>query len=182
MRNLKTGKNENLPGDLDGVLTAAEKLAHERFGHATFSSRCHMCIRVRGISRHPDVRSRKLPNLAYVSVRNSLRGSEVKILVGVGPRGERHLLEQPTGKGQQTRCGNTPVLAIMKHVCASLYVGAAGRLVPTGVQQWYRGQRTVVPNRACEHFVNDVTTLVKMKQLEIFVNHPVTRWAVRHGE
>ena len=56
----------------------------------------------------------------------------MKILVGVGPRGERHLLEQPTGKGQQTRCGNTPVLAIMK---ACLRVVVRGRSWKVGADR-----------------------------------------------
>ena len=45
MRNLKTGKQENLHCNLDKVMTAQEKLAHERSGHASVGSRCETCIK-----------------------------------------------------------------------------------------------------------------------------------------
>ena len=47
LRNSETGQHENTHGH---AMTANQKLTHERSGHATFDSRCEVCVRVRGTS------------------------------------------------------------------------------------------------------------------------------------
>ena len=51
LRNPKTGKPEDKQGSVEGTMTLAEKVAHERSGHATYISRSEMCIEVGGPSR-----------------------------------------------------------------------------------------------------------------------------------
>ena len=53
LRSPKTGKPEDKQGSVEGTMTPAEKVAHERSGHATYVSRCEMCIEVGGTSRQP---------------------------------------------------------------------------------------------------------------------------------
>ena len=119
-RNLKTGQHENKQENLEGELTADERIAHERTGHATCDPRCGTCDKVRGVSTHPRKAVAEAAYFDYAVVKNSQQGAEVKILVGAGPRGETFAravhrkgakledLEQFL-KVLQTRYGKTPV-------------------------------------------------------------------------
>ena len=40
LRNLKTGKHENTRENVEGEMTADERITHERAGHATYDPRC----------------------------------------------------------------------------------------------------------------------------------------------
>ena len=71
-------------------MTAEEKLNHERTGHATFDKRCEACVQVRGVSRHVKRACDETVYLDYAVIKNSKQGSEVKVLVGAGPRGEMY--------------------------------------------------------------------------------------------
>ena len=46
-RNLKTGPHENKQENLEGELTADERIAHERTFHATYDPGCETCVKVR---------------------------------------------------------------------------------------------------------------------------------------
>ena len=74
LRRRKTGKPEDKQGIVDGTMTPAEKVAHERSGHATYVSRCEMCIEVGGTSRH---RRRKVAEAAHIDNATVMRSQHV---------------------------------------------------------------------------------------------------------
>ena len=95
-------------------------MVSRRTGHATNDPRCETCVKVRGVSTHPRKAVAEAAYVDYAIVKNSQQGTEVKILVGAGPRGKifARAVHRTGAKFEdlelflkvfQTRYGNIPV-------------------------------------------------------------------------
>ena len=120
LRNLNTSQHENTRENVESEMTADARITHERAGHATYDPRCETCVNMRGVSTHPRKAVAEAAYFDFAAVKNSQQGTEVKILVGAGPRGEKFARAvQRTGekfedleqflKVLQPRYGNIPV-------------------------------------------------------------------------
>ena len=196
-RNLKTGQHENKQENLEGELTADERIAHERTGHATYDPGYETCVKVRGVSTHPRKAIAEAAYFDYAVVKNSQQSAEVKILVGAGPRGERFAravhrkgtkfedLEQFL-KVLQTRYGNIPVCWDQEECLREVVHSTAGRLgMPIGVSAVEQSQangRAEKRVRALRERLQILLEDARRRGTEIILDHPLAQWAVRHAE